>query len=132
MVYAMYVVSMYYQALLVTMLNAEQVIKNGILSVGIYITLFYVVFLAISLNKWSPKNSKAVTILGGLTYPVYLLHQEIGAILFGVQKNLYSGNVALFVTLFFIISLAYILYRYPERPLQNILKESLIKLLGSK
>ncbi|MBC7981702.1 acyltransferase [Candidatus Parcubacteria bacterium] len=50
--------------------------------ISLYILFFYLIFLLISLNKFKIPNNRFVNILGLLTYPVYLLHHQIGKILF--------------------------------------------------
>ncbi len=50
--------------------------------ISLYILAFYVLFTLIALNKIRIINNTFINILGLLTYPIYLLHQQIGRILF--------------------------------------------------
>lgn len=85
-------------------------------TISLYILVFYILFLLISLNKIRIPNNKYINILGLLTYPIYLLHQQIAKILFTYAdiKNipLYISFPVIFV---FIIGTAYMIHKVFER-----------------
>lgn len=49
--------------------------------VAFIITSFYLIFALISSNKIQLSNRKIYLLLGGLTYPLYLIHQKFGCLL---------------------------------------------------
>jgi peptidoglycan/LPS O-acetylase OafA/YrhL len=70
-------------------------------TIALYILSFYVVFLLISLNKFKIPNNKYINILGLLTFPVYLLHHQIGRILFTYAD---IKNIPLYVSFTFMLA----------------------------
>ncbi len=75
-------------------------------TITLYILSFFIIFLLISLNKFKIPNNKYVNILGVLTYPLYLLHQQIARILF-TYANI--KNIPLYISFVFIILLLFVL-----------------------
>lgn len=51
------------------------------------ISIFYLLFVLIAFNKWRMQEAAWTTIPGFLTYPVYLIHQNIGYV---VDQKLYE------------------------------------------
>ena len=92
------------------------------------ITLFYVVFALIIFNKLTFFRSPWVLKVGVLTYPLYLIHQNVGYILFTtfngvVDKYLLLGGVIIFVLL-----IAWLIHHLIEKNLSGVLKRWLDKM----
>ncbi|MFJ6720973.1 MULTISPECIES: acyltransferase [unclassified Streptomyces] len=84
------------------------------------------VVLAVAMGAFDRVQWKWLTTAGALTYPVYLLHQEIGYALIRWARN--EGMdlpVTLLGTLAVVLLLAWIVHRYAERPLSALLKRML-------
>ncbi len=98
-------------------------------TISLYILIFYILFLFISLNKIRISNNKYINILGLLTYPVYLLHQQIAKILFTYSdiKNIPVYISFTFITLFILI-LSYIIHQLFERRGKILLDKTLDKI----
>ncbi|MBC7766805.1 acyltransferase [Arenimonas sp.] len=100
--------------------------------ISLYILLFYLFFLLLSLHKLNFPNNKYINILGLLTYPLYLLHQQIGRILF-TYANI--KNIPLWISfisiLFFVFGLSYIVHQLFERRGKIILDKTLDKIIPS-
>jgi len=95
------------------------------------ITLFFVIFGAIALNRWSLKPSASITLIGVLTYPVYLLHQYLGYVLFGTLNNETAlPLLSLFLTTITIIGLAYCVHIGIEKKLGPLLRNAFITKRG--
>jgi len=81
-----------------------------------FILLFYILFLLISLGKFKITNNKYINLFGLLTYPVYLLHQQISKILFTYAD---MKNIPLYISfpfvVVFIIGIAYMVHKVFER-----------------
>lgn len=86
------------------------------LSIGLYIILFYIIFLLISLNKIKITNNKYINTIGLLTFPIYLLHHQIARILFTYAD---IKNIPLYISfpfmIIFIIILSYYVHKIFER-----------------
>jgi peptidoglycan/LPS O-acetylase OafA/YrhL len=82
----------------------------------LYILSFFIIFLLIALDKIKIYNNKYINILGILTFPVYLLHQQIARILFtyGNIKNIPLYISFIFIIIFLFI-ISYIIHRLFER-----------------
>lgn len=84
------------------------------------------VMLAVSLGAFDRIQWKWLTVAGALTYPVYLLHQEIGfALIHWGRGHGIAIKVILPAALAIVLLLAWIVHRYAERPLSALLKRML-------
>ncbi|MGS0525311.1 acyltransferase family protein [Zobellia nedashkovskayae] len=93
-----------------------------------YLLLFYLLMLLVSSKKLNSINSTKLTKLGMLTYPLYLIHQNIGFIIFNNLVNYMNKYVLLISTIILMIFLSYILSNFYESRISNYLKSQLIKL----
>jgi len=94
------------------------------------VLVFYAVFLAFSARWIEFLNRPEFLVLGVLTYPVYLIHQNIGFVLmnrFAAEGNRYV--LMLLVTLL-VLAVAYGVHHLIERPLSSKLRPILIRLLS--
>ena len=92
------------------------------------ISLFYIALLMVSINKTAFINKKSMLSLGVLTYPLYLIHQNIGFILFNVfiDNNKY---LSLLVIIVLMITLSYAISCYMEKAIAIKLKRTLLKVI---
>ncbi|MCW7537521.1 acyltransferase [Aquabacterium sp. A7-Y] len=98
----------------------------GVLIAAAVVSVFYALFLLIAFDLWRLPASRWVFWAGALTYPVYLLHQNIGYLLieapgwrqlpFGLRVTAVCGAVT---------ATAWVLYRCVERPLAPRLRRAL-------
>lgn len=100
--------------------NMSTVLSEEIV-VGVIILMFLAMFL-VSLRKLNFINNKGLLSLGMLTYPLYLLHQTIGDIIFDkfIQVN---NKVVLVVLIIMLVSTSFLISRFFERPIVKFLKE---------
>lgn len=90
------------------------------------ITAFFALFALIAFRRWSLANSPAVAWSGALTYPVYLLHQNIGYVLHPYLINfLDSAIFGLLMTLATVIGFAWAVHHWAERNLGPKIKSIL-------
>lgn len=104
-------------------LGREAVLLGLPMQVVLCLTLFHGVFLLVVSGRWTMQPSPLVYWFGALTYPVYLLHQNIGYIAlmapgwrhldFHLRVGLVVGAVVL---------LAWLVNRWVERPLSRRLR----------
>src|SRR5262249_35746785 len=100
---------------------------------AIIVTGGYLAVLAIALGWLSWIRWRWLTVAGSLTYPFYLLHQQIGYILL---RKLYQGLgwppwllVALVVLI--MLGLAWVVCRYLERPFATWMRNAMNRSLAS-
>ncbi|AVF49884.1 hypothetical protein CMU11_01245 [Elizabethkingia anophelis] len=91
--------------------NELSVLDNNVFSnyvIGGVIILSYVLMLLISLEKLQFLNSSKFVKIGMLTYPLYMIHQNIGYIIF---THFYFMNkyLLVFATILFMLGVSYIL-----------------------
>ncbi len=98
----------------------------------VYIAIFYILFILISLNKFKIPNNAYVNILGLLTYPLYVLHNQIGRIAFTYAD---LKNIPLFVSfpsiIIFVFGLSYAVHKLFERRGKEMLDKTLDKITPS-
>jgi len=93
------------------------------------LSIYYLIFaFIISENK--PQISKAwlVTLfvnLGGISYPLYLLHNKFGELLFIKLSFINNKYLLLFTIISIVMTLSFILYRYIERKFAFNMKQKL-------
>jgi peptidoglycan/LPS O-acetylase OafA/YrhL len=96
----------------------------------ILITLFYVIFTLIILGKTSRINSKWFAILGATTYPLYLIHQKLGQIVYLAVGDNINKYLMLFLITVSMTILAYLLHRYFEADFGKGMKKRLDSFIG--
>ncbi|MBU6370910.1 MAG: acyltransferase [Patescibacteria group bacterium] len=78
--------------------------------------MFVVIPLVIFAVRTLPhKINTFVIILGGITYPLYLIHQRIGMIIESKLALYVNSTVAYVLAIVMVLSFSYILYRYDLR-----------------
>lgn len=74
-----------------------------------------------------PLPAPLILAIGGLTYPMYLLHQHIGFMLFNAFEGYASAAVLIAATVIAMIALSWAIWRFVERPAQKWLKDALTR-----
>lgn len=89
------------------------------------ITLFFIIFFFISLGKTKLFNQKAFLSYGALTYPLYLIHNYIGAMIFDCFEKAINRYVLLIMTVCLMLYVAYLINKFVEqkltKPFRNLL-----------
>lgn len=89
------------------------------------ITSFFVLFGAVSLGKTAFLKKKYFVPLGALTYPLYLIHNVAGKVVFGSFVPHVGKNIAFLFTLLFAVGGAWTIYCLVERKGAVFLREKL-------
>ncbi|MDX8534091.1 acyltransferase [Mesorhizobium sp. VK25A] len=74
--------------------------------------------------------SKTVLMLGGLTYPLYLLHQYIGYISLNALAPLIGRNAAFVGVLLAVLLTSFLIWRFIETPIRKPLIRGLMSAIG--
>ena len=75
-----------------------------------------------------PLPTSVIVGIGGVTYPLYLLHQNIGYMVFNTVGGRISPTPLIGLTAAAMIVLAWLVWRYIERPGQRLLKRLLSRI----
>jgi peptidoglycan/LPS O-acetylase OafA/YrhL len=84
--------------------------------VTIILTGFLAVLLVLTLTRASAVNWRWLTFLGTLTYPLYLLHQEIGFWLISLTPRSWSPWITVTLVVIVMCGAAYLVHLLIERP----------------
>lgn len=97
-----------------------------------YIVVFFIIgimYASFILLKFdfhlSKRNENIIACLGALTYPCYLLHQNIGYIIFNYFGNENNQLLVLFLVLAIVLTLSYIISHYIEPKVSRFLRTKL-------
>lgn len=85
-------------------------------------TAAFAVVTAAALGYFGWMNWKWLTVAGALTYPLYLLHQEIGFELITRVRHYLPPYPTLGVVLSVLLLAAWLVHRFVERPLASLIK----------
>ncbi|MGC2425188.1 MAG: acyltransferase [Nitrospirota bacterium] len=98
--------------------------------VAVCLAAFYLIFYLISTNKTKIISSPKFAAIGLLTYPLYLLHQNIGIILFNTFGGVLNKYALLSIIFLFVLFLSYIVSSKVEKALAGPFKRWLEKPFG--
>ncbi|WP_299434146.1 acyltransferase [uncultured Aquimarina sp.] len=96
------------------------------------ISLFYLLMFLVSIGKLKTINSSKLIKIGMLTYPLYLIHQNIGYIIFNNLNEYMNKYIILIATVILMIILSYIISNKIEVKINRVLKNKLLNLIGEK
>ncbi|UJH67020.1 acyltransferase family protein [Allomuricauda sp. SCSIO 65647] len=91
----------------------------------VMVTLSYLVMLLIALNKLEFINKRSFLKLGVLTYPLYLIHQNIGYIAMDMFGGIINKWILLAILTIIMSLLAYVISKYIEKPFGLYLRNTL-------
>jgi peptidoglycan/LPS O-acetylase OafA/YrhL len=91
--------------------------------VATVITVFFVVMLLVASRRTGPVGRMRWGVVGSLTYPLYLLHQNVGFMLFNVSYGSVNVHVLFWGVTAGMLAAAYAVHRAVERPFAPRLKQ---------
>lgn len=97
---------------------------DGYVVMGV-VSAFFVIMSLVSLRKTARFGHPLWVVVGALTYPFYLLHQNIGFMIFNVGYPAINRHLLLWGTLAVMVGLSYAVHVVFERPLSAFLKRVL-------
>ncbi len=103
----------------------EQVVS--VIIVGFFFGLFFL----ISKDKIQIKTSKALMLLGGMTYPLYLLHSMIGKVLFEQFDSVLHPYISLLLITSLMLFMSYFIHVIVEKRWANAIKNYLFEMLSN-
>ena len=96
--------------------------------ISLYISCFYIIFYLISFGMTSKLNSKHYLFFGSLTYPLYLIHQIIGFMLFNYLFTYLNKYLILLSVTSIMLLIAYAINKLIEKRYSNKFKLILIEI----
>jgi peptidoglycan/LPS O-acetylase OafA/YrhL len=97
-----------------------------------YILIFYLAMFLVASGKMQWLNSPRLIKLGLLTYPLYLIHQNIGFVIFNTLGNESNKYLLVILTVAFMLFLSYLISTFYEFRISKYLKGKLKSLLSSE
>ncbi|MCG2576101.1 acyltransferase [Dechloromonas sp. XY25] len=98
------------------------------LAIGTAVTAFFAVLLAIALRRTGWFGRQRWLLAGALTYPLYLLHQNVGYMLFNRYAPVVEQHLLFWGVIVLALTAAYAVHRLIERPLAAQLRRLLTRL----
>ena len=81
--------------------------------------------------RLSPRHARLATFLGGLSYPLYLLHQEVGYSVMNWAGALIGPQFTAIFAIGVSLALATVVYLFVEKKGSRWLRNALMQLIGS-
>ncbi|MCA7893165.1 acyltransferase family protein [Burkholderia cepacia] len=97
--------------------------------VAAVMTLFFVVMLALALRRTSILASPRWVWFGAVSYPLYLIHQNVGYMVFNAAGSAVDQVVMFWAVIAMAIGAALLVHIVIEKPVAGPLKRSLLRLL---
>jgi peptidoglycan/LPS O-acetylase OafA/YrhL len=99
-------------------------------SVVMILSVIFGIMFLVSTNRTGFLRKMNWLTAGALTYPLYLLHQYIGYIIFNTFGELVNKHVLLVGSIIFMMTVAYLVHRFVENPLSSFMKNWIDRALG--
>jgi len=96
---------------------------NGYVTAGL-ISSFFVLMLLVAIRCTGFWGRNRWLFAGVLTYPLYLLHQNIGYMIFNIAYPAVNPHLLLISALLGIIAMAYLVHVYIEKPFVSFIKNN--------
>ncbi len=96
--------------------------------IGGLVIVFYALMWAVSFRLFSRWNWRLWAACGALTYPLYLIHQNIGYTLIDHLAPLVGNTLGLMTAVIVVLGGAALIYRQVELPTQQYLKRKMLPL----
>ncbi|WP_419186372.1 acyltransferase family protein [Rohdeia mirabilis] len=101
-------------------------------AIVIAVTLSFTVIALVALRRSGWMAAPRLAALGALTYPLYLLHQNIGFMLFNRFHERVEAHVLLVAVVAGMCALAFVIHRHVERPGGRLLRAWLERVLRAR
>ena len=94
----------------------------------VFVSLFHMIFALVIANKLTLFRSEWVIKVGALTYPLYLVHQNVGFMFFNMFDGVINKYLLLIGIFVFVLIVAWLIHNVVEKNLSLALKKLLNKL----
>ncbi|MFD0887039.1 acyltransferase, partial [Streptosporangium algeriense] len=91
-------------------------------AVVVTVVIFYVLMALVALGALGWLRWRGLVLLGALTYPLYLFHSTVAAVLVPMLRDTLPPWLTAVVTVLVTLVLSYLVHRLVERPVQEFVK----------
>lgn len=117
-----YLLSIYYSVIEVGLLKEGlNVYYNSLVPVA-WVTVFYIIFILIISHKMNWLRSASLIKVGLLTYPLYLIHANLGYLVFNHFAGSINKYLLLLLIILFMLTFSWLIHYIIEKPLAKFLK----------
>lgn len=99
--------------------------------VAAIVTGFFAIILLVSLRRTGAWGRSKCVLAGALTYPLYLLHQNVGFMLFNAAYPRINPHIVLWGTLLIVLGMAFAVHAWVENRFALRLKNALTRRLSA-
>jgi peptidoglycan/LPS O-acetylase OafA/YrhL len=99
--------------------------------VAAVITSFFAIIVLVSLRRTGAWGRNRCVLAGALTYPLYLLHQNIGFMIFNAAYPRINPHILLWGTLLMVLGMAFAVHELVEQRCAPRLKNALSRRIGA-
>ncbi|HEX8631467.1 MAG TPA: hypothetical protein VF755_25180, partial [Catenuloplanes sp.] len=103
----------------------QRVMQQPYWPVGVLYTGFYAVLILLALGRLDWLRWRLLTTLGAMTYPLYLVHEQLGLTFLHVMRGRLEPYPLLLATVALMMTLAWLIHRFVERPASGPLRRGL-------
>lgn len=90
------------------------------------VTSFYIIFFMFSMGWLKILNRQSMLFWGALTYPLYLIHENIGFMLLNTFADVVNKYFLLAIVVFGVMVLSFIVHQYIEKNVSKYLRKALL------
>ncbi len=98
--------------------------------IAFFISLFFLVFLLVSFKKTGWFAGRNWVLPGSLTYPLYLVHQNVGFMIFNSMHPYVNSTFVFIFTVLFVMLISYFVHKYIELKVSPPLRVAVTKILN--
>lgn len=113
---------------LLTMQNLQ---ANQPWQVNVVLTSFFVIMAMVATHLLDRVNWRWLTVAGAMTYPLYLIHQDIGFTVFVYLRDRVPAVVLVAGTYLLVLGLSWLIHRLVERPFAPLLRARLLAAIST-
>lgn len=95
--------------------------------ISILITVLYLLFIIVISRKTVYLKSRNIVLIGALTYPLYLIHNVVGEIIFAQFSQNINKYVLLILTIVLMLIISFVISFFLEPKITKLMKSSLYK-----
>ena len=111
----------------ITLSEYYSTVFNPIIPMAV-VAFFFLIFSLILANKFTFFRSTWVLKVGALTYPLYLVHQNVGFMMFNLFEGMVNKYILLVAVIVFALLVAWLIHRLVEKNLSLVMKNALNQL----
>lgn len=101
--------------------------SNQLIAVAL-VLFFYFLFFTLVTGKITIKKRNSYLLLGGLTYPLYLIHNMAGKTIIDNQLKNIPEEIAVIITAILVLLFSLVIHLFIEKKLATPLKNNLLKI----